>query len=172
MWIFGYGSLMWDGWEENRACLRHARAALPGYARIFNKASTHNWGTASNPGPTLNLVAGDSFCEGVAFEFDETARAAIVAYLNKREGKGFVLKELPAVLHDGGAISALVPLYKGRDIIRAKGVADIAAMAQRASGKSGSCSSYIEGVAAHLVKLGIADQAVSEMHRALSEMES
>jgi glutathione-specific gamma-glutamylcyclotransferase len=167
MWIFGYGSLMWDGWETGRACLRRAAAELPGYARILNKLSVSNWGTEANPGPTLNLIAGDSSCQGVAFEFDEAARADILAYITQREGKGFALKELPIVLQGGVEATALVPLYQGRNIIRATGTAEIAAMALKAKGTSGNCASYTEGVAEQLRKLGIADPAVAEMHRAL-----
>jgi cation transport regulator ChaC len=38
MWVFGYGSLMWDHWETQFGCLRSLVADLPGYQRVFNKA--------------------------------------------------------------------------------------------------------------------------------------
>ena len=37
MWIFGYGSLMWDGWESEFVCQERAMATLSGYRRAFNK---------------------------------------------------------------------------------------------------------------------------------------
>lgn len=40
MWVFGYGSLMWDGWEQEFGCLRRCVAVLKGYRRTFNKASS------------------------------------------------------------------------------------------------------------------------------------
>jgi cation transport protein ChaC len=46
MWVFAYGSLMSDGWENEWGCLRRCRAELGGYRRAFNKASVRNWGTA------------------------------------------------------------------------------------------------------------------------------
>jgi len=55
MWIFGYGSLMGDGWEEAFGCLRRTIAVLDGYRRTFNKASTKNWGSKEAPCPTLGL---------------------------------------------------------------------------------------------------------------------
>ena len=51
MWIFGYGSLMWDGWEATFDCKRKERAVLKGYARSFTKASVKNWGSKTAPGP-------------------------------------------------------------------------------------------------------------------------
>jgi cation transport regulator ChaC len=55
MWIFGYGSLMWDGWESEFACQERAMATLSGYRRAFNKLSVANWGTKDAPCPTLKL---------------------------------------------------------------------------------------------------------------------
>jgi cation transport regulator ChaC len=45
MWVFGYGSLMWDGWEQALGGQRVDGAVLPDYGRSFNKKSTRNWGT-------------------------------------------------------------------------------------------------------------------------------
>jgi len=98
MWVFGYGSLMWDGWEADRGCLGRVTAELRGYARAFNKLSVRNWGTRLYPGPTLNLIASDSSCRGIAFEFPEARRADTVAYLIQREGKNFTLIERPIIL--------------------------------------------------------------------------
>jgi cation transport protein ChaC len=91
MWVFGYGSLMWDSWEIDRGCLRRMTGELRGYVRTFNKLSVRNWGTRPYPGPTLNLVASDFSCRAIVFEFPESRRAEIVAYLVQREGKNFTL---------------------------------------------------------------------------------
>ena len=56
MWIFGYGSLLWDHWERAYGCRRTVTADLAGFRREFNKASVENWGTKQCPAPTLNLV--------------------------------------------------------------------------------------------------------------------
>jgi cation transport regulator ChaC len=56
MWVFGYGSLMWDNWQALHGGANGVLAELKGYERSFNKASQVNWGTNTAPGPTLNLV--------------------------------------------------------------------------------------------------------------------
>ena len=105
MWVFGYGSLMWDRWEAEWGCLRRMTGELQGYARSFNKRSVRNWGTRLCPGPTLNLITSESSCLGIAFEFPEAHRADILAYLVEREGKNFTLNERRIVLEDGTAVT-------------------------------------------------------------------
>jgi glutathione-specific gamma-glutamylcyclotransferase len=167
MWIFGYGSLMWDGWETHRGCIHRVTAELRGYARTFNKLSVRNWGTPRYPGPTLNLIASKSLCRGIAFEFPEMRSADIMAYLIRREGKNFTLNELPIVLKGGTAVTASVPLYEGPNVLPPTSAPEIAAMALRAKGVSGSCAEYIKGVADHLAQLGIDDPAVASLCAAL-----
>jgi glutathione-specific gamma-glutamylcyclotransferase len=70
MWIFGYGSLMFDGWEPDRRYFGRTWADLAGYRRVFNKRSVENWGTKERPGLTLNLKEStNSVCRGIAFAF-------------------------------------------------------------------------------------------------------
>jgi glutathione-specific gamma-glutamylcyclotransferase len=168
MWVFGYGSLMWDGWEAKWPCLRRVTAELRGYSRVFNKLSVRNWGTEQCPGPTLNLVASDFSCRGIAFEFPEAPRADILDYLARREGRNFTLNERPIVLEGGFAATAIVPLYDGPNIIPPTRASEIAAMALRSKGESGSCADYIKGVADHLLELEIDDQAVADVRFALA----
>ena len=99
MWVFGYGSLMLDGWETQRGCTRRVLADLPDYCRVFNKASVKNWGTKRTPCPTLNLLkVADGVCRGVAFEFPDSQKQELLAYLADREGKAFPLHEMPVRL--------------------------------------------------------------------------
>jgi glutathione-specific gamma-glutamylcyclotransferase len=170
MWIFGYGSLMWDGWETSFDCKRRITAVLPGYRRTFNKGSVKNWGTAAQPGPTLNLTADTaSNCRGIAFEFPDLNRERILAALQKREGKGFKLEGCEGALDDGSRIVATTPIYAGRNVLQDKLLGELAEMILAAHGSSGSCLDYFEGVAKKLAELDVEDAAVVELSQAIEE---
>jgi len=168
MWIFGYGSLMTDGWETRYGCTRRDVAELHGYRRVFNKASIVNWGTRGSPCPTLNLEAfAGALCVGIAFEFPGVQRAEVVTYLAKREGKGFILAPLEVVVRGVGSAHALVPLYTGKNILTPETAQELVATVQRACGTSGACSNYVIDVYNQLAKLGIEDLAVTQLREHL-----
>jgi glutathione-specific gamma-glutamylcyclotransferase len=170
LWVFGYGSLMWDGWETQRpGFIRRVFADLPGYRRQFNKLSVRNWGTPDVPGPTLNLQeSASSVCPGIAFEFGKNYRQAVIKYLEDREGENFVLANVRIRL-TGDIIErpARTPLYQGHNIIRNKSISDIALMVKRAKGRDGPCRTYVDSIAAKLEELEISDPAVAELANAV-----
>ena len=57
MWVFGYGSLITDGWEVRHNCLGRHIADLAGYCRVFNKASVRNWGTKTAPERSISATS-------------------------------------------------------------------------------------------------------------------
>lgn len=169
MWVFAYGSLMWDGWETNRGCTRRVIADLPAFCRRFNKASVRNWGTRAAPGPTLNLSkATAGICRGFAFEFPDTLKAEILSYLEKREGKEFPFYEMPVRINGQSEVLAFVPLYNGKNVIEGKTVEEVAEMVLAASGTSGTCLAYVNGISEKLSALGISDPAVTELWKAVN----
>lgn len=170
MWVFGYGSLMWDGWEAPYGCLRRTKAELRGYCRAFNKASVRNWGSKGSPGPTLNLRACETgACQGIAFEFSWSEEETVLSYLSEREGAGFKMHRLKMHLEDGAKVTGFVGIYAGKNLIDASSVAELASMVRTASGTAGSCLNYVEGVAEKLSAMGIDDVAVSELRNAIME---
>ncbi|MCA0031296.1 gamma-glutamylcyclotransferase [Mesorhizobium sp. B263B2A] len=163
MWIFGYGSLMWDGWEATFDCKCRERAVLTGYARSFTKASIKNWGTKFTPGPTLRVIAdAKSECHGVAFEFDESRRQDVLAYLRKREG-GFSEVSIDVALPSGERVPATTFVYAGTNIILGKTDEDIARMVLRARGTDGAALDYVLDCKTNLKSVGIADAAVDKL---------
>jgi cation transport protein ChaC len=169
MWIFGYGSLMADKWEEKFGCVRRSLAVLRGYRRTFNKASTRNWGSLDTPCPTLNLEkADDGECKGVAFEFPDPRETAVREYLVAREGKGFPLESVTIRLEDGTDVPAYVPIYRGANLVSADETGK-ARIIEHARGMNGRCRSYIKGIAELLVSLDIEDPAVSSLWRAVQK---
>jgi len=171
MWVFGYGSLMWDDWETKHGCTRRLLGYLPGYCRRFNKASVRNWGTKDTPGPTLNLSKIDTgVCRGIAFQFPDAQKMEILSYLEKREGKAFTLHQVVVSLEDQTEVSAFVALYNGTNVIEGKTLEELAEMVWAASGTDGTCVSYVNGVADKLSALGIKDPAVSDLWKAINRM--
>lgn len=164
MWVFGYGSLMSDGWERDFGCTRRVVAELRGYRCAFNKASVKNWGTQQCPCPTLNLERSDeAVCVGIAFEFSDVQRGYVDAYLSKREGKDFRLVSMQIVVAEVGAVDAVAPLYMGKNICSFPAARNLVIAVQQACGTSGFCSDYVFDIYHQLKSLGIEDAAVSRL---------
>ena len=167
-WVFGYGSLMCNGWETNLGCLRRLLAELSGYRRTFSKLSVRNWGTREAPCPTLNLEKADfESCWGIAFEFPDRSWNEVLNYLSDREGRDFALRELPIRVEGEGEVMAFAPVYDGRNVLQSSTLQATASMVVTASGTKGACSVYVRGIAEELVKLGIDDPVVAELWKAV-----
>ena len=144
MWVFGYGSLIWDNWETQYGCLRKRKATICGYKRSFNKASIINWGTKENPAPTLNIVpASGCCCQGIAFEFPEDKAPAVMAFLKRREGKGFEFPEHSIRFGLFSDTKAIVPIYCGKGVLHDQPLDTLADLALRSVGQNGKCVDYI-----------------------------
>lgn len=170
MWIFGYGSLMWDEWEAQFKCSRQELAILQGYKRTFNKASVKNWGSNECPCPTLNLQAdAKASCKGMAFEFSNEIENDVLIYLKKREGKDFTLEAHLIHFGDGATTQAFVPIYQGKNLLQDIAVSRKSEMIRAAIGDKGTCMAYLQGISERLISLGIDDPSVTELLNAVSE---
>jgi glutathione-specific gamma-glutamylcyclotransferase len=107
LWVFGYGSLMWNpgfSWEER------VRATLPGFARTFCMRSIHHRGTAEAPGLVLALDPHPgAVCRGVAFRIPEGEEGGTLQYLREREliSSAYVEETHEVTLDDGRQVEAL-----------------------------------------------------------------
>ena len=82
MWVFGYGSLLWNpGFEP----AEQVRADLQGYSRSFCMQSIHHRGTEEKPGLVLALdeAGADTVCSGMAFRASEAQADDVLAYLRE-----------------------------------------------------------------------------------------
>lgn len=168
MWLFGYGSLMWDGWETAYGCVRREYAVAHNHRRVFNKKSLERWGTRTQPGLTLNLAGASengSPCHGIAFEFPDRHQGEIEDYLSERET--CTATEI-AVHLPGETIAAQTYIYEGPRLVEADlPLRARAAMILLAEGVAGSSYEYIRNVRDHLAELGVADPAVDALWRAV-----
>jgi cation transport protein ChaC len=81
VWVFGYGSLIWNPiihHDDRRV------AVLEGFHRAFCLGTPAGRGTPDNPGLVLGLTAG-GMCEGVAFHVAEADLAGELDLLWRRE---------------------------------------------------------------------------------------
>lgn len=81
LWVFGYGSLMWNPGFEHEA--RHI-AVVHGLHRRLCVSSIRYRGTPEQPGLVLGLDKGGS-CRGYAFRVAARDKQQVAAYLEERE---------------------------------------------------------------------------------------
>lgn len=107
LWVFGYGSLLWNpGFEPAATEL----ATLEGYARSFCMRSIHHRGTVEDPGLVLALDKDpDAVCNGVAFRVKSGEEDKVLAYLREREliSSAYYEDHVMLGLQDGRRIEAV-----------------------------------------------------------------
>lgn len=166
LWVFAYGSLMWQpGFRHAEA--HHAR--LDGYHRAFCVYSLHYRGTPERPGLVLGLARGGT-CEGIAFRVADEDAVPVRAYLHARELIYGVYREamLPArILTAGGADRVDVLTYVAEtchpSFAGALPLARQAAIIRAAQGRSGSNLAYFAATLRKLAELGIRQRELERL---------
>ncbi|PWL00476.1 cation transport protein ChaC [Pantoea allii] len=155
VWIFGYGSLMWNPVFEADEV---ASASLDGWHRAFCLRLTAGRGTASHPGRMLALKEG-GITRGLAFRLPEERLHDELELLWKREMiTGCYLPTwCELTLEDGRRVSALVfimdprhPLYEDDTCPQA-----VAPLIAAATGPLGSNAQYLFSLEEELTKRGM-----------------
>lgn len=159
MWVFGYGSLLWNpGFEV----AEQAIGTLPGYARSFCMRSIHHRGTEEEPGLVLALDRqADHACTGMALRVAPGQEDATLAYLREREliSSAYVEKTLDVALDDGRTVAAVVYVID-EDHVQYCGGLPLEEQAQiiaRAVGGRGPNTEYLFNTATHLAEVGLHD---------------
>ncbi|MEZ5779304.1 MAG: gamma-glutamylcyclotransferase [Paracoccaceae bacterium] len=159
LWVFGYGSLLWDpGFDFTE----RVQARLHGWHRSFCMRSIHHRGTVDQPGLVLALDAAEGgHCDGLAFAVARDQSEKTLAYLREREliSSAYLEKRLPLSLLDGRRVEA-VAFVIDPDHVQYCGALDLEEQARiiaAAKGGRGPNSDYLWNTAAHLGELGIAD---------------
>ena len=165
LWVFGYGSLMWNpGFEF----LERRQARLDGYQRRFTLTSRHYRGTPERPGLVLGLDwAPGQNCEGIAYRVCPTKDQQVRDYLVERELVSYAYFETryPLALDDGGTIEALCYVVDRSHTQYAGGLTpeEQAQIIAHAVGPSGPNIEYLENTLDHLHELGIADPGLEDL---------
>lgn len=159
LWVFGYGSLMWD---PGFAHVRRETARLEGWHRSFCMTSIHYRGTPEAPGLVLALDAAEgAACDGVAFGVTAEARAGVLAYLHDRElvSDAYLERRLPVRLADGAKVEAVTYVIDHDHVQYRAGLTleEQATIIARSSGRNGTNADYLWNTVDHLGALGLAD---------------
>ncbi|MHC0053725.1 gamma-glutamylcyclotransferase [Actibacterium sp. D379-3] len=172
LWVFGYGSLMWN---PGFAVAEQRIARLAGYHRSFCMRSIHHRGTVAEPGLVLALdAAHGAACQGLAFRVTPGAEDETVAYLREREliSSAYLEAELELELRDGPRVAALAYVIDSDHVQYCGGLPldEQASIIARAVGGRGPNRDYLYNTAAHLDELGIADAELSWLAQRVREI--
>ena len=174
VYVFAYGSLMWDGWETQFAGTRHGKGLLPGYSRSFCIVeASGRWGTSSAPGLVLGLVPdATSGVEGILFRFTEDSRRSVLQYLQAREGPHHPVVEMPVRAEEVDpceAVAALVAISTNDSdaFVGDLPLAERVNWAMHGEGTAGTSAQYVFDTYDRLVALGIDDAEVAAFRAAL-----
>jgi len=164
LWVFGYGSLMWDPGFDYAA---REKAQLHGYHRAFCMYSARHRGTAERPGLVLALDRGGS-CQGIAYRVRRDQADAVLAYLWHREMPRYAYLARRVGASVRGRRVDCVTFIVDRTQPNYAGVlsaAETAAIIAGAAGERGSNRDYLASTVRHLDALGIAAGKIHEILR-------
>lgn len=169
LWVFAYGSLMWDPameFEEVR------RAHTPSYARDFCLWDEGARGSVEHPGLMLAISQGDG-CSGLAFRIaaDRLDRETFVLFRREMIADAYVPTWLELETDQGPVEALSFAARTGHARIRpGLGLEVQASMIALASGFLGSNLDYLNGVQAQLHELGLEDAYVQALHARTHEI--
>lgn len=165
LWVFGYGSLLWDpGFEVAEAVI--ARAG--GFARSFCMRSIHHRGSVENPGLVLALDAqAGAYCDGLALRVAPGTEAATLDYLREREliSSAYLEVTIP-VSFPHQAQRPCVTFIIDRDHVQycaGLSLEDQAQIIAQAVGGRGPNHEYLTNTVLHLTELGIRDAELEQL---------
>ena len=165
MWVFGYGSLLWNpGFIYSKKEI----ARLNGYRRSFSMRSIHHRGTSENPGLVLALsTAKQSFCEGLAFEVEQGKEIETLEYLRGRElvSSAYLEKKVLLNLKNGQSIQSLVYVIDEEHAQYCELTLDEQAIIiADAKGGRGPNDEYLYSTRNKIAELGITDTDIEWLH--------
>ncbi len=166
-WIFGYGSLIWRPafpYQTSR------KAVIHGWRRRFWQASPDHRGVPAAPGRVVTLVeeAGAS-CWGRAFQLHATGAQQVIADLDHREKNGYEQVAVDIEFDRGQFIPGFTYVAgpANPSFVGPAPIDEVAAQIATAVGPSGSNVEYLLRLVTALDEMGVYDEEVHGLRRAL-----
>ena len=170
VWLFGYGSLMWNPCIEY---IDRQPALLHGYHRSFCLRAPTGRGSPECPGLMLALKPGGS-CRGIGYRIDPALAEAEFDIVWNREMVSGAYQARLLTLHTplGPRRAAAFVVNRGHP----RYLPDIepeqaAAMIATAEGWLGTCADYLFNTVEHLDQLGVRDGTLHTLQRLVLEHE-
>lgn len=166
VWVFGYGSLMWNPAFHH---VDRLRGRIYGYHRAFCLKTFIGRGSPDKPGLVLGLDYGGS-CQGIAFRVDPGNLEEELDVVWSREMVADGYCPTWVTMHtERGPVPAITFVMNRTYERYVKGLPQetIARMIAEAEGRIGRCAEYLENTVQSLDELGIAD---GPMHRLLVQV--
>ncbi len=169
LWIFAYGSLMWDP----AFCFNEVRSALaPGFHRSFCLKSEIGRGSQGRPGLMAALDTGGE-CHGLVFRIGQSAVDEETHIIWRREmlahayAPAFIALETPQ-----GPVEALAFIMDqtAKDYAPELGLEESARLIATGEGLFGTSLDYLDNLAEHFLLLGIEDELFSRLHKRSREI--
>ncbi len=159
MWVFGYGSLLWN---PGFPVARSERATLHGYARSFCMSSIHHRGTEEHPGLVLALDEQDgTHCKGLALSVEAGHEERTLDELREREliSSAYLERMLDVHLESGEVVNAVTYVIDPHHVQYCGGMPleEQAGIIATAVGGRGPNTEYLYNTAEHLSEIGLRD---------------
>ena len=165
LWLFGYGSLMWDpGFHFAEVRL----ADLPGFERRFSYKTTMGRGTPDQPALTLSLEPSAGGCRGLVFRIaaDRVAVESGMVWRREMLRNGYCPTWLAVATPQGPVTALAFVSNRGHEGYAGDlSLPQAAAIIATACGVFGSNRDYLEQLAAQLAALAIADGYIAQLRQ-------
>jgi cation transport protein ChaC len=156
LWIFTYGSLMWD---PGFRFAERVPALLRGYHRSFCIYSSRFRGTVARPGLVLGLDRGGA-CRGIAYRIAEkdVPHSLELLWLREMRRRVYVPRLLPVASGDGRRVALTFLANRAHDGYAGRlALEHSAAIIAECCGERGPNIEYLVNTLRHLDELGVRD---------------
>ena len=170
VWIFGYGSLIWN---PDIPYLDWKPATLSGFVRKFWQGSHDHRGTPENPGRVVTLIPCEKgYCHGIAYLVSLSTVKSVFEKLDHREKNGYSKTKVFLNFTDKTNEEAITYIAKSINpaFLGPAPDSSIAKQIAVSSGPSGNNSAYLFKLAAALRKHNFIDKHVFELESLVSEL--